>query len=110
MGHTRWATHGGISVRNCHPQMDCSGGVAVVHNGIIENYQELKAELLARRHSFSSETDTEIIPHYIEELMRRGTANQRGYSVRAVAYIAAGHERHHGNIIRERYLPGLKKQ
>jgi glucosamine--fructose-6-phosphate aminotransferase (isomerizing) len=72
VGHTRWATHGGISVRNCHPQMDCSGGVAVVHNGIIENYQELKAELLARRHSFSSETDTEIIPHYIEELMRRG--------------------------------------
>jgi len=68
IGHTRWATHGRPSDRNAHPHQDCSKKFSVVHNGIIENYQELKEELQEKGHIFSSETDTEVIPHLIEEL------------------------------------------
>lgn len=67
IAHTRWATHGGVSQKNAHPQMSCHGEVAIVHNGIIENYLELKKELRATGHAFASETDTEVIPHLIEE-------------------------------------------
>ncbi len=67
IAHTRWATHGEPSDANAHPHRDCSGRVAVVHNGIIENYQELAAELAERGHSFKSETDTEVIAHLVEE-------------------------------------------
>lgn len=67
IGHTRWATHGRPSDINSHPHRDCRGRIAVVHNGIIENYLELKEELLAKGHKFASETDTEVIPHLIEE-------------------------------------------
>ena len=72
IGHTRWATHGGVTRENAHPHTDCKGQVAVVHNGIIENYQELKKELVRRGHSFRSQTDTEIIPHLIEENLKSG--------------------------------------
>jgi len=65
--HTRWATHGAPSTRNAHPHADCSGKIAVVHNGIIENYMELRQELQSKGHVFKSETDTEVIPHLIEE-------------------------------------------
>ncbi len=68
MGHTRWATHGAPTTGNAHPHRDCSGRVAVVHNGIIENWSELKAELVARGHVFSSDTDTEVVAHLVEEL------------------------------------------
>ena len=66
IGHTRWATHGRPSDANAHPHMDCSGRFAVVHNGIIENYGALRAELLAAGHTFASETDTEVLAHLIE--------------------------------------------
>jgi glucosamine--fructose-6-phosphate aminotransferase (isomerizing) len=66
IGHTRWATHGRPSDANAHPHMDCSGRFAVVHNGIIENYGPLRAQLLADGHAFASETDTEVLAHLIE--------------------------------------------
>ncbi len=72
IGHTRWATHGRPSQENAHPHLDCTGAIAVAHNGIIENYSELKSELKARGHTFRSETDSEVIPHLIEEGLKRG--------------------------------------
>ncbi len=67
LGHTRWATHGRPSDQNAHPHMDCTGKIAVVHNGIIENFAGLRTRLLASGHTFSSETDTEVLAHLIEE-------------------------------------------
>jgi glucosamine--fructose-6-phosphate aminotransferase (isomerizing) len=67
IGHTRWATHGGVTDKNAHPHPCCSNEIAVVHNGIIENYIPLKAELTRRGHNFRSETDTEVIAHLLEE-------------------------------------------
>jgi glucosamine--fructose-6-phosphate aminotransferase (isomerizing) len=67
IGHTRWATHGVPNDINAHPHTDCKNRVAIVHNGIIENYAELKRQLIARGHRFLSETDTEVIAHMIEE-------------------------------------------
>ena len=67
IGHTRWATHGRPSDRNAHPHGDCTGRIAVVHNGIIENYRELKDRLVAAGHRFASDTDTEILAHLVEQ-------------------------------------------
>src|SRR4051812_13040647 len=67
MGHTRWATHGAPNDGNAHPHRDCSGRLAVVHNGIIENFAELRAELEQRGHELASVTDTEVVAHLLEE-------------------------------------------
>ena len=70
IGHTRWATHGAPLKVNSHPHTDCTGEIVVVHNGIVENFMELKAELQNLGHTFVSKTDTEVIPHLIEETLK----------------------------------------
>ncbi len=70
IAHTRWATHGKPDEINAHPHLDCSGRIAVVHNGIIENYKHLRAELESKGHKFNSDTDTEVIAHLVEEELK----------------------------------------
>ena len=70
VGHTRWATHGRPTEENAHPHRDCTGKIVVVHNGIIENYLDLKLELQAQGHTFVTETDTEIVAHLVEREMK----------------------------------------
>jgi glucosamine--fructose-6-phosphate aminotransferase (isomerizing) len=90
IGHTRWATHGKPSERNAHPHLDCTGDVVVIHNGIVENFAELRRELSAAGHSFESETDTETIPHLIEEYQRLG-ANLERASCLALQRLEGAH-------------------
>jgi glucosamine--fructose-6-phosphate aminotransferase (isomerizing) len=98
IGHTRWATHGIPSDRNAHPHSDCSQRIAVVHNGIIDNYIELKESLSERGHIFNSETDTEVIAHLIEEhysgdllfAVQQSLCHLRG--TYALLIIAQGHD------------------
>jgi len=70
ISHTRWATHGGVTKINSHPHWDCKKNIFTVHNGIIENYQELKKELVAKGHVFITETDSEVIAHFLEEELK----------------------------------------
>ncbi|MFC1592801.1 glutamine--fructose-6-phosphate transaminase (isomerizing) [Candidatus Omnitrophota bacterium] len=71
IAHTRWSTHGAPTRDNAHPHLDCKGEIAVVHNGIIENYSELKQKLIKEGHKFTSQTDSEIIPHLIEKFYKK---------------------------------------
>jgi glucosamine--fructose-6-phosphate aminotransferase (isomerizing) len=72
IGHTRWATHGAPSQRNAHPHTDCTGEIAVIQNGIVENFLGLRQSLRSEGHEFSSETDTEVIVHLVEKYMAEG--------------------------------------
>jgi glucosamine--fructose-6-phosphate aminotransferase (isomerizing) len=74
IGHTRWATHGRPTEENAHPHRDCTGRIVVVHNGIVENYLELKRELIGQGHKFVTETDTEVIAHLIEQVQKDAEA------------------------------------
>ena len=83
IGHTRWATHGAPNMINAHPHTDSTGKIAVIHNGVIENFMELKQELIDKGHNFVSRTDTEVIPNLIEEEMR-GEANLTEATLKAL--------------------------
>jgi glucosamine--fructose-6-phosphate aminotransferase (isomerizing) len=97
IGHTRWATHGKPSKANSHPHTDCNGQIAVVHNGIIENYAELRDQLIAEGHHFSSETDTEVIVHLVEKYYEGDLAASVRRAIQdldgafAIAVVAADH-------------------
>jgi len=112
MGHTRWATHGMPSQWNAHPLLDCRREIAVVHNGIIDNYRELKEELLARGHVFDSETDSEVIPHLIEEYVaaRHSTVEAVSLAVKQLSgsyAIAVLNAREPDRIVAARYFNPL---
>src|SRR5512136_915853 len=77
IGHTRWATHGRPTEENAHPHRDCTGKVVVVHNGIVENYLELKTRLQKNNHRFVTETDTEVIAHLVEKHFLRSANGHR---------------------------------
>src|SRR6266567_3383283 len=79
VGHTRWATHGRPVKENSHPLVDCRSRIAVVHNGIIENYLDLKRELEAKGHRFASRTDTEVVPHMVEEYLSQGLSLEESF-------------------------------
>ena len=94
VSHTRWATHGGVTEENAHPHEDCAGNIWLCHNGIIENFKEVKEALIKKGHAFRSETDSEVLPHLIEENMKSGASFEDAFfaaltrllQIRLVAY------------------------
>ncbi|REE98169.1 glutamine--fructose-6-phosphate transaminase (isomerizing) [Thermomonospora umbrina] len=90
MGHTRWATHGAPNDRNAHPHVDCTGRVAVIHNGIIENFAALRAELTERGHELGSDTDTEVVAHLLEEGLREAGEGGLPEAMRRVCRMLEG--------------------
>jgi glutamine---fructose-6-phosphate transaminase (isomerizing) len=84
IGHTRWATHGAPTDGNAHPHKDCTGKIAVVHNGIIENHDKLRSDLQRDGHAFASETDTEVVAHLLESIIERSSCSLRDAVLEAV--------------------------
>ena len=84
MGHTRWATHGAPTDRNAHPHVDCTGRVAVIHNGIVENFQGLRARLEKEGHGLASDTDTEVVAHLVEDHLKPAGGGERPSLAEAV--------------------------
>jgi glucosamine--fructose-6-phosphate aminotransferase (isomerizing) len=106
LGHTRWATHGKPSDLNAHPFVDCTGDLAIIHNGIIENYHSLKEDLLEKGHEFVSETDTETLAHLFEELYEGDLAEAVRAGLRRVqgSYaVAVIHKDHPGLLVAARH-------
>ena len=89
IGHTRWATHGPPSDKNAHPHFDCTKTIAIVHNGIIENYHSLKEQLISTGHTFSSDTDSEVIAHLIEEAYLDNTQTKKRKLAEAVEIVTS---------------------
>src|SRR5829696_3355976 len=89
VGHTRWATHGGVKRANSHPHLDCLKRIAVVHNGIIENHVELRAQLRERGHRLESETDSDVVAHLVEEELAGG--GDLGHAVATVFGLLEGY-------------------
>src|SRR5258708_8018160 len=90
IGHTRWATHGKPSEENAHPHLDCRSEIVVIHNGIVENYLDLRKRLRDRGHVFRSETDTEVIVHLVEEYCSEG-ASVEDAARRALVELRGNH-------------------
>ena len=88
IGHTRWATHGRPTEENAHPHRDGTGTLVVVHNGIVENYLQLKHDLIAKGHTFASETDTEIIAHLIQDELENHAKQNHGETSEANESVA----------------------
>ena len=104
IGHTRWATHGAPSDTNAHPHIDCNGDVVVVHNGIVENYQDLRRDLTDRGHLFTSQTDSECIPHLIEDGIEKGQTLEEAVTaaaqlIRGASAVVAFSTRDPGKIV-----------
>ena len=79
IAHTRWATHGGVTRENSHPHASCDGRFTLSHNGIINNYTELRSKLKKKGHTFSSETDTEVIVHLVEDFYKKSGSAEKAF-------------------------------
>ncbi|MEE2884902.1 MAG: glutamine--fructose-6-phosphate transaminase (isomerizing) [Chloroflexota bacterium] len=101
IGHTRWATHGAPIEMNAHPHQDCEAKISVVHNGIVENFSELKLDLISQGHVFESDTDAEVIPHLIESKMQEGIS-----LAQSVAFAAKSLSGSNAAVILHREHPG----